>query len=63
MTLETAKQIVNEQGEYADKEALAIIRGGMTICENKADGSRKYNWIKVFPTNKDGESSICRGGC
>ena len=58
MTLETAKRIVQEKGEMADKEALAIVRGGMNICETKPDGSRKYQWIKVFPTSKDGESSI-----
>ena len=58
MTLETAKRIVQEKGEMADKEALAIVRGGMNICETKADSSRKYHWIKVFPTSKDGESSI-----
>ncbi len=40
MTLETAKRIVREQGEEACKEALAIVRGGMTICEISADGRR-----------------------
>lgn len=58
MTLETAKQIIQEQGEQASKEALAVVRGGMTICENKEDGSRKYLWIKVKPTKNDEESSI-----
>ena len=58
MTLETAKQQVLAQGESASKEALAIVRGGMTICEKKADGSRKYVWVKVKPTMTDDESSI-----
>ena len=58
MTLDTAKRIVREQGEVACKEALAIVRGGMTICEKKADGSRKYVWVKVKPTMTDDESSI-----
>ena len=58
MTLETAKQVVREQGEQASKEALAVVRGGMNICEKMADGSRKYLWIKVRPTKTDDESSI-----
>jgi len=58
MTLETAKRIVREQGEEASKEALAIVWGGMTICEKKADGSRRYVWVKVKPTMTDDESSI-----
>ena len=58
MTLETAKRIVREQDEEACKEALAIVRGGMTICERKKDGSRKYVWVKVKPTMTDKESSI-----
>jgi len=58
MTLETAKRIVSEQGNNASKEALAVVRGGMTICENKENGSREYKWIKVMPTKTDDESSI-----
>lgn len=58
MTLETAKRLVLEQGELACKEALAVVRGGMTICEKKADGNRKYVWVKVKPTLTDDESSI-----
>ena len=58
MTLETAKQLVLAQGELASKEALAVVRGGMTICEKKEDGSRKYVWVKVKPTMTDEESSI-----
>lgn len=58
MTLETARKLVLEQGEYADKEAQAVVRGGMTICEQSADGHRTYLWIKVFPTKTDAESSI-----
>lgn len=58
MTLETANRIVQEQGELASKEALAIVRGGMTICEKKDDGSRKYVWVKIMPTKTDEESSI-----
>ena len=58
MTLETAKRIVREQGEEACKEALAIVRGGMTICEKNVDGSRKYIWVKIMPTKTDEESSI-----
>jgi hypothetical protein len=56
MTLETAKRIVNEG--LPNKEAEAVVRGGMTICEEKADGNRKYQWIKVLPTKNDEESSI-----
>ena len=56
MTLETAKQIVEER--RPNKEAEAIFRGGMYICENTADGGREYVWIKVMPTNTDDESSI-----
>ena len=56
MTLETAKQLV-KAGE-ASKEAEAVVRGGMYICENTANGSRKYIWIKVNPTITDAESSI-----
>jgi hypothetical protein len=58
MTLETAKRIVREQDEEACKEALAIVRGGMTVCEKNVDGSRKYVWVKVKPTMTDDESSI-----
>jgi hypothetical protein len=58
MTLDTAKRIVREQGEEACKEALAIVRGGMTICEKNVDGSRKYVWVKLKPTMTDDESSI-----
>ena len=58
MTLETAQRIVQEQGEIASKEAMAVVRGGMTICELTADGRRIYPWIKVLPTKTDGESSI-----
>ena len=58
MTLETAKRIVSEQGENASKEAKAVVRGGMTICELAADGRRTYPWVKVLPTKTDGESSI-----
>lgn len=56
MTLETARRIVDE-GIF-NKEAEAVVRGGMTICEVKTDGSRAYHWIKVRPTANDGESSI-----
>ena len=55
MTLETAKRLVLEQDEYADKEAQTVVRGGMTICEQAADGRRTYLWIKVFPTKTDAE--------
>ena len=58
MTLETAKRQVLALGELASKEALAVVRGGMTICEKKEDGSRKYVWVKVKPTMTDEESSI-----
>ena len=56
MTLETAKRLVEEG--HPDKEAEAVVRRGMTICENKTDGSQKYIWIKVLPTMTDEESSI-----
>lgn len=58
MTLETAKRIVLEQGDTACKEARAVVRGGMTICELTPDGRRTYPWIKVFPTESDKQSSI-----
>lgn len=70
MTLETAKRIKEEgavPGQEAknydqymllQKEAEAILRGGMTICESTEDGNRKYTWIKVKPTKTDNESSI-----
>ena len=58
MTLETAKRTIQEQGENANKEARAVVRGGMTICEKNVDGSRMYVWVKVKPTKTDDESSI-----
>lgn len=58
MTFETANRIEQEQGEFANKEAQAVVRGGMTICELTADGRRTYPWIKVLPTKTDAESSI-----
>ena len=70
MTLETAKRIKNgryvqgqdirtyEKLELLNKEADAILRGGMHICEEQGDGNRKYKWIKVIPTKTDEESSI-----
>ena len=56
MTLETAKRII-EEGQ-PNKEAEAVVRGGMNICEVQADGKRKYLWVKVLPTKTDAESSI-----
>ena len=69
MTLETAKQILEEmpqdksvQYKYRLKnlsrirEAEAICRGGFTFCEYE-DGDRVYVWLKVFPTETDEESS------
>ena len=56
MTLETAKRII-EEGQ-PNKEAEAVVRGGMTICEHTEDGHRNYIWIKVLPTENDNESSI-----
>jgi len=56
MTLETARRIVDEG--TPNKEAEAVVRGGMTICETKSDGNRVYQWIKVIPTTNDSESSI-----
>ena len=58
MTLETARRIVREQGDDSNKEARAVVRGGITICEISADGRRTYPWIKVLPTETDEESSI-----
>ena len=69
MTLETAKRIKEgivqrqegmtyEQFMLLNKEAEAVLRGGMNICENGADGTRRYKWIKVKPTKTDDESSI-----
>lgn len=56
MTLETAKRIIEEG--LPNKEAEAVVRGGMNICEVQPDGRRKYRWIKVMPTKTDAESSI-----
>lgn len=56
MTLDTAKRIIEEG--LPNKEAEAIVRGGMNICEVQADGRRKYRWVKVLPTKTDEESSI-----
>lgn len=56
MTLETAKRIVDEG--TPNKEAEAIVRGGMTICETETDGNRNYKWIKVLPTTSDSVSSV-----
>lgn len=58
MTLETAKRIVLEQGDQASKEAQAVVRGGMNVCDVLDDGKRKYCWVKVLPTKSDAESSI-----
>ena len=69
MTLETAKRIKEgivqrqegmtyEQFMLLNKEAEAVLRGGMNICENRPEGCRKYKWIKVKPTKTDNESSI-----
>lgn len=58
MTLETAKKVVLERGENSNKEARAVVRGGMYICETSEDGRRTYPWIKVLPTETDAESSI-----
>ncbi len=61
MTLETAKLIKSiPQGQEKErcKEAEAVLRGGMNICETANDGSRQYVWIKVKPTKTDNESSI-----
>ena len=57
MTLETARRIV-EQGDLDNKEAQAVVRGGMNICEQTNDGRRVYKWIKIYPTKTDMESSI-----
>ncbi len=63
MTLETAKCIkqeysIKDKDSALYKEAEAILRGGMNICEIMDDGSRKYIWIKVTPTKSDKESSV-----
>ena len=58
MTLETAKEIVKDANKLPNKEAEAVVRGGMNICEQTEDGRRKYVWIKVKPTKTDNESSI-----
>lgn len=58
MTLETAKRIVQESDGVRNKEAEAVVRGGMTYCEQKDNGERVYLWLKVFPTKTDEESSI-----
>jgi hypothetical protein len=56
MTLETAKRIIEEG--LQSKEAEAVVRGGMNICDVLPDGRRRYSWIKVLPTKTDAESSI-----
>lgn len=56
MTLETAQKMMQEG--LPNKEAQAVVRGGMTICENEDNGVRTYNWIKIYPTKTDNESSI-----
>jgi hypothetical protein len=56
MTLETAQRIMQEG--LPNKEAQAVVRGGMTICELEDNGVRTYNWIKIYPTKTDNESSI-----
>ena len=58
MTLETAKEIVKDESKLPNKEAEAVVRGGMNICEQTEDGRRKYVWLKVKPTKTDNESSI-----
>lgn len=58
MTLETAKRILQDPNGLTNKEAQAVVRGGMTICEQIEDGRRVYPWIKVLPTETDEESSI-----
>lgn len=58
MTLETAKQIVEDSTLTRNKEAEAVVRGGMTYCEQKDNGERVYLWLKVHPTKTDEESSI-----
>lgn len=66
MTIDTAKRIKDNQLVRAAsinipdvlKEACAVVRGGMNICENLEDGTHKYTWIKVLPTKTDEESSI-----
>jgi hypothetical protein len=58
MTLETAKEIIKNENRLPNKEAEAVVRGGMNICEQVEDGRRKYVWIKVKPTKTDNESSI-----
>ena len=63
MTLETAKRIVREQGEDSNKEARAVVRGGMTICEKNVDGSRKYIWVKIMPTKTDAKLGRWRQTC
>ena len=58
MTLDTAKEILKDNSRLPNKEAEAVVRGGMNICEQIEDGRRKYVWIKVKPTKTDDESSI-----
>ena len=58
MTLETAKRIVEDSNLAGNKEAEAVVRGGMTYCEQKDNGERVYLWLKVLPTKTDEESSI-----
>lgn len=58
MTLDTAKEILKDNSRLPNKEAEAVVRGGMNICEQVEDGRRKYVWLKVKPTKTDDESSI-----
>ena len=47
MTLETAKRLVEEG--HTDKEAEAVIRGGMNICELVSTLKGKFsNFVKIM---------------
>ena len=48
MTLETAKRIVLEQGEDSNKEAQAVVRGGMVMVMRDKDGCRSHPWIATL---------------
>ena len=48
MTLETARKIVLEQGEDANREALAVVRGGMVMVMRDKDGHRSCPWTATL---------------
>ena len=44
MTLETAKEIVKDVSKLPNKEAEAVVRGGMNICDH-LPSARIYSYL------------------